>query len=101
MSSASIGIKLGRGLGKVGALAVEGVFLTATSAGKFGADVVTGVETGYAEKREQLVERRIASAKKRSADLAEALAAHKLAMEPAVEPATPAPAMKFAKRARA
>ena len=97
--SSSIGIKLGRGLGKIGALAVEGAFLTATSAGKFGADVVTGVETGYVETREQLVERRIASAKKRSEDLAAALAMHKLAMEPAPTVSTPAP--KSAKRARA
>ena len=107
MSTASFGIKLGRGIGKASAVAFEIAFVSATSAGRFGADFATGVETGYVETREQLVERRIAAAKKRSDDLAAALAAHKLAMEPAPvvvvpepepEPAPAPRTMKFAKR---
>jgi hypothetical protein len=43
----SFGIKLGRGIGAVGALAVHGVLKGVENAGTFGADVVQGVGEGY------------------------------------------------------
>lgn len=64
--SKSFGITLGRGLGKIGALAVEGAVRGAYNAGQFGADVVEGTQQGYAERHAQLL---ISRAAKRDAAL--------------------------------
>jgi hypothetical protein len=46
----SIGIKLGRGVGALGALAVHGAVRSVEGLGTFGSDIVTGVEQGYESK---------------------------------------------------
>lgn len=67
----SFGHKLGRGLGVVGALALEGAVRGATGLGQFGADVVDGAELGYAERHAQLLvtreEKRVAALAAREA----------------------------------
>jgi hypothetical protein len=81
----SFGNKLGRGIGVLGALAVEGTVRGATGLGAFGADVVNGAEVGYAEKHAALLVTRAAAAKARDARIVAAKAAHLAAMAPAVE----------------
>jgi hypothetical protein len=46
----SIGIKLGRAIGTVGALTAHGVVAGFEGLGEFGGNVVTGIEEGYDEK---------------------------------------------------
>lgn len=97
----SFGIKLGRGLGVVGALAVEGAVRGASGLGQFGADVVTGAEAGYAERHAQLLVTREAAAVARKQALAAAIAASQsnlAAISVAAQPVTPASAV--GKRAR-
>ena len=64
------GIKLGRFIGRTGAYALEGVVRIAEGSGRFGADVLTGVEEGYEEQRVKLLAQRAAAAAKRDALLA-------------------------------
>ena len=52
----SIGIKLGRGLGSLGAIAVHGAVKGVEGLGQFGSDVVTGVEQGYEAKSAYLAQ---------------------------------------------
>lgn len=66
----SFGIKVGRALGAAGALVVEGAVRGATHAGQFGADVVSGAETGYADKHAELLVTRAEGVKRRDAMLA-------------------------------
>jgi len=82
----SIGIKLGRALGAVGALAVEGAVRGAAATGGFAVDVMEGAELGYAEKHAQLLITRAAADERRRALLAAKRAEHAVAMTPAVEP---------------
>lgn len=94
--SKSFGITLGRGIGKLGALAVEGAVRGAYNAGQFGADVVEGTQQGYAERHAQLL---ITREQKRAEALAarEALkVAHSAAMTPI--PMAVAPARKATAR---
>ena len=51
----SFGNTLGRGIGKLGALTVEGAVRGASAAGQFGADVVEGAQQGYDEKHAALL----------------------------------------------
>lgn len=66
----SFGINVGRALGAAGALVVEGAVRGATHAGQFGADVVSGAETGYADKHAELLVSRAAGIARRNAMLA-------------------------------
>ena len=45
----SFGTTLGRGIGKLGALAVEGAVRSGQNLGQFGEDVLAGTESGYVE----------------------------------------------------
>mgnify|MGYP003402638527 CR=1 FL=1 len=64
--SKSFGITLGRGLGKIGALAVEGAVRGAYASGQFATDVAEGAQQGYDERHAQLL---ISRAAKRDAAL--------------------------------
>lgn len=88
----SFGNKLGRGIGILGALAVEGAVRGATGLGQFGADVVDGAQAGYDEKHAALLvtreANRIAALKRNEERKAAHLAAMQAApMAIAVEPA--------------
>lgn len=78
----SFGNKLGRGLGVIGALAVEGAVRGAEGLGQFGSDVVDGAQRGYDEKHAALLitreQQRVAMKAKREA----LAAAHVAAMNP-------------------
>lgn len=80
----SFGNKLGRGIGTVGAFAVEGAVRGASAAGKFGADVVEGAGQGYAEKHSALLIARAQQKVAREAALLTLRTAHTLAQNPAV-----------------
>jgi hypothetical protein len=85
----SIGLKLGRGIGVVGALAVEGAVRGATGLGRFGEDVIAGAQEGFDEKHAALLKSRAEREVKLAAARAAAIAAHNatmLAVTPAVEP---------------
>ena len=73
---ATIGTVLGRGVGKLGALAVEGVVRGAQGAGRFGEDFIAGAEDGYTTKAAALLVTREA----KLAEHAKRIEAHKLAM---------------------
>ena len=64
------GIKIGRFIGRTGAYALEGVVRIAEGSGRFGADVLTGVEEGYDEQRVKLLAQREAAKARRDALLA-------------------------------
>lgn len=92
--SKSLGLTIGRGIGKLGALAVEGAVRGAYASGQFAQDVSEGAQQGYAERHAQLL---ITRAQKRDEALKarEALkVAHTAAMTAttmvvAVEPTKP------------
>ena len=86
---ASIGTNLGRAVGKLGALAVEGGIRGASALGTFGEDALAGVESGYTEKAATLKASRDAKVLARAAAI-------KLLQEQAA-PAAPA----VTKRAKA
>lgn len=92
----SFGIKVGRAIGTVGALAVEGAVRGATGLGRFGSDVVDGAEAGFNEKHAALLVTRKAAEERRKAFVEAKRAEHALAMvvatEPVVVPAPIAPA---------
>ena len=67
----SIGIKLGRAIGTVGAYALEGAVRGAQGAGTFAQEVAHGAEVGYVEAHERLVAQRAERAAKNAAQLAE------------------------------
>lgn len=91
----SFGITLGRAAGKLGALAVEGSVRAAQGAGKFGADIVEGAESGFEEKRAEL----LLSRAKRDAAYAEAARIRKDARENAA-PMVAAPEPVVTKRGK-
>lgn len=93
----SFGNKLGRGLGTLGALAVEGAVRGASAAGQFGADVVEGTQQGYEEKHAALQITRAQAKAQREAGLAALRAAHIAVQNPAAVTMVAAPA----RRARA
>lgn len=78
----SFGNKLGRGLGIVGALAVEGAVRGAEGLGQFGADVVDGAQRGYEEKHAALLITREQQRVRLAAERAARIAAHQAAMNP-------------------
>ena len=53
--SKSFGLTIGRGIGKLGALAVEGAVRGAYASGQFAQDVSEGAQQGYAERHAQLL----------------------------------------------
>lgn len=77
----SLGNKLGRSLGVLGALAVEGAVRGATGLGQFGSDVVDGAEVGYAEKHAALLVTREQAKADRDARIKLAQAEHKVALK--------------------
>lgn len=79
----SFGNTLGRGIGKLGALAVEGTVRGATGLGQFGADVVEGAQQGYDEKHAALLITRAQGEADRVARIAAKKAAHVAAMNAA------------------
>lgn len=79
----SFGNTLGRGIGKLGALAVEGTVRGATGLGQFGADVVEGAQQGYDEKHAALLISREQAKLAREAKLKALRDAHTLAQNPA------------------
>ena len=83
----SFGNKVGRALGTVGALVVEGSVRGATSLGQFGADVVEGTEQGYAEKHAALLLSRAAAEERRKAFMKAKQAEHAAALKVTAEPA--------------
>lgn len=84
----TFGTKVGRAIGVVGALAVEGTVRGATGLGRFGQDVVAGAEAGYTERSAQLRITREAKTAARNAALAALAAPVAMPMAPAtVEPA--------------
>jgi hypothetical protein len=96
----SVANKIGRGLGTVGALAVEGVVRAAYFSGEFATEVATAAEEGFVEKRIELLDRREALIAEHKAKVEARKAAHqaKLAApvvmkpEPVAEPvAEPVP----------
>lgn len=66
----SFGIKVGRAVGVIGALAVEGAVRGATGLGGFAQDVATGAELGYTEKHAELLLTRAAKEAERKAKIA-------------------------------
>lgn len=64
--SKSFGLTIGRGIGKLGALAVEGAVRGAYASGQFATDVAEGAQQGYDERHAQLL---ISRAQKRDAAL--------------------------------
>ena len=78
----SFGNTLGRGIGKLGALAVEGAVRGATGLGQFGADVVEGAQQGYDEKHAALLISREQAKVAREAKLKALRDAHTLAQNP-------------------
>lgn len=72
----SVGNKIGRALGTIGALAVEGTVRGAQGAGRFGQDVVAGTEAGFAEKRVELLRTRTEGEARRKLMLENLRAAH-------------------------
>lgn len=72
----SLGLTLGRGIGKAGAFAIEGVVRGAAYAGDFATDVVAGAELGYAETHAQLLVSRAAALVERDAKIAARKAEH-------------------------
>ena len=64
--SKSLGLTIGRGIGKLGALAVEGAVRGAYASGQFATDVAEGAQQGYDERHAQLL---ITRAQKRAAAL--------------------------------
>lgn len=80
----SFGNKLGRGIGSLGALALEGAVRGASAAGQFGADVAEGAQQGYEEKHAQLLVTRAAAKASREAKLLALRQAHAAAQNPAV-----------------
>lgn len=64
--SKSLGLTIGRGIGKLGALAVEGAVRGAYASGQFATDVAEGAQQGYDERHAQLL---ISRAAKRAAAL--------------------------------
>jgi len=66
----SFGIKVGRLIGSTAALVVEGSIRGAQGLGSFGADVVTGTEVGFAEKRAAMIASREEFMAKRRAECA-------------------------------
>jgi hypothetical protein len=78
----SLGNKLGRSIGVLGALAVEGAVRGATGLGQFGSDVIDGAELGYTEKHAALLITREQAKADRDARIAAAQAEHKVAMKP-------------------
>jgi hypothetical protein len=76
----SIGLKLGRALGTAGAYAVEGAVRGAQGAGRFGQEVVTGANDGFAEKRAALLVERAESDARRKLALQHFAAAHQAAL---------------------
>lgn len=64
--SKSLGLTIGRGIGKLGALAVEGAVRGAYASGQFAQDVAEGAQQGYDERHAQLL---ISRAAKRDAAL--------------------------------
>lgn len=85
----SFGIKVGRAIGAGAALAVEGAVRGANGLGRFGADVVTGTEQGYAERSAQLRITRAAKDAARKAALAALAAQHTVALGAPSEPFAP------------
>jgi hypothetical protein len=55
MATTSLGLKLGRAVGTIGAYAVEGAVRGFHHAGQFGEDVVTGADVAYTEVGARLV----------------------------------------------
>jgi hypothetical protein len=98
----SFGNKLGRGLGVIGALAVEGAVRGATGLGQFGSDVVDGAQTGYDEKHAALLITRAAREAKIKALMEERRVAAQVAMNALTMPvvAEPAVAKRVAGRAK-
>lgn len=95
----SFGIKVGRAIGVVGALAVEGVVRGATATGGFAVDVMEGAEVGYAEKHAALLVTRAEGEARRKALLEAKRAEHKarMAAAPEGEAAAPITAKRTAK----
>lgn len=85
----SFGNKLGRGLGVIGALAVEGAVRGATGLGQFGSDVVDGAQTGYDEKHAALLITRAQRVAEMKAKRDALVAAHIAAMNPGPMVAAP------------
>ena len=85
----SIGHKLGRAIGTLGALAVEGSVRGATGLGKFGEDVLAGTTEGYEEKAAALLAQRLINIAAREERIAALRLAHAAAMEAPAAPATP------------
>ena len=79
----SFGNKVGRGIGALGAFAVEGAVRGATGLGSFGSDLVDGVEEGYTEKSAALLMSREARAAKLKAAKDAAIAARSAPIEAA------------------
>jgi hypothetical protein len=59
--NASLGIKLGRGIGYTAAAVAHGAAVTVRATGQFGADVVTGTTDGYVEHSERFASLRAAA----------------------------------------
>jgi hypothetical protein len=92
--SKSFGITLGRGIGKLGALAVEGAVRGAYASGQFAQDVAEGAQQGYAERHAQLLitreQKRVEAQKAREAlKLQHSAAMTATTMVVAVEPPKP------------
>ena len=82
----SVGHKLGRGLGHIGAFVVDASIRGATGAGRFGEDLVAGAQEGYTESAAERKVRREAAMAAMQAKRLEAIAAHKAAMAAKAEP---------------
>ena len=85
----SIGHKVGRAIGVVGALAVEGTVRGAMAAGQFGADALEGAEAGYTERSAQLLASRELKLAKAKAARKALVAQHQLALAAVTATETP------------
>lgn len=100
MSTTSFGHKLGRGLGNLGAFAVDVSIRGATGLGQFGEDVAAGATEAYVESSAEREARREANKAAQAVQRAALVAAHKAKMEaPVAAPIAVVPAV--AKRAKA
>lgn len=90
----SFGNKLGRGIGTLGAFALEGAVRGASAAGQFGSDVIEGAQQGYDEKHAVLLVNRAQQKVAREAALLALRTAHNVAQNPAVMAVVAEPVVK-------
>lgn len=87
----SLGNKLGRAVGTIGAFAVEGSIRGATGLGQFGADLAEGAQQGYAEQHAALLITRAEHKASYEAKVAALRLAHIVNQNPAPMVAASAP----------